>query len=312
MTCARGQHERAPIFIHYSKFTKIDCLVKIDCDSPVKMLYSCCGDSFIKKCGATKEDKCYPCAQRSKMDKMLAMISGLNKSSMGFLLLTVTAPGIKELPWEPLACNHISSMECSGKIGCKVDEIDGAEYNSRMPKNWNRYMQAVRRLFETEIQYGKVFEAQQRDVLHIHALLVGAPAWPIKRIKKELRRLAKVHGMGAQIDVKRVVGDSPNDKGRAVIYVAKYLTKGSKTLKTISKRTGEIRVGGYRDFTQSRAFGDTLKEIRFKRFLYGQSAQNIEGAGTSKISEQGDETWDEQRGDEIALDIYKKSYTLIT
>jgi len=312
MTCASGAHTSAPIFIHYSKFMHEDLIEKINCDNPIKFLYPCCSYSYIKKCGATKEDKCYPCAQRSKMDKKLAMISGLNKSPMGWIEITLTAPGAKDLPWNLVACNHISSIKCSGKIGCKVDEIDGAEFNSRMPKNWNRFMQAVRRLFSEEIQYGKVFEAQTRDVLHIHALLVGAPAWSIKRIEKEFRRLALVHGMGAQMSVKRPVGDSPNDKGRAVNYASKYLTKGSKTLKTVSARTGEIRVGGYRDFTQSRAFGDTLKEIRRKRLLHFQSAQNIEGAGTPMIVERGDTAVGEQRGDEKALDNYKKSYTLIT
>ena len=312
MTCARGQHERNFYMVHHSKFTALDLLQKPNCDYPIKFVYPCCNYSHIQKCGATKEHKCYPCAQRSKMDKKLAMISGLNKSPMGWIEITLTAPGAKDLPWNPLACNHISSIKCSGKIGCKVDEIDGAEFNSRMPKNWNRFMQAVRRLFSEEIQYGKVFEAQTRDVLHIHALLVGAPAWSIKRIEKEFRRLALVHGMGAQMSVKRVVGDSPNDKGRAVNYASKYLTKGSKTLKTISGRTGEIRIGGYRDFTQSRAFGDTLKEIRRKRFLHFQTAQLIETAG--KPSESSAEQIAEgcQRGDEIALDNYKKSYTLQT
>lgn len=303
---------RKPFTIPFYKFTEEDLLKKPDCDNPIKFIFPCCGYSFIKKCGATKENKCYPCSQRSKMDKKLSILSGLNKSPMGWLELTLTAPGIEEIAWNPLACNHNSDMKCSGKIGCKVDEIDGAEFNTRMPKNWNRYMQAVRRMFQAEIQYGKVFEAQSRDVLHIHALLVGAPPWPIKRINKELRRLAKVHGMGAQISVKRVAGDSPNDKGKAVNYASKYLTKGSKTLKTVSIKTGEIRTGGYRDFTQSRHFGDTLKEIRNKRLIHWQTAQTIENAG--KPSESSAEQIAEgcQRGDEIALDNYKQSYTIQT
>jgi hypothetical protein len=138
------------------------------------------------------------------------------------------------------------------------------------------------------------------------------PAMPIKSIRRTILSLANKHGFGRQLVVNRVVGDSPMDRVKAVAYVAKYLTKGSKTLKTISLSTGEIKTGGYRDFTQSRNFGDTLKEIRRKRFLHYLSAQNVEGAGMSKITEGTEVACDNQRGDEVALDNYKMSYTLQT
>ena len=301
-----------PIFIPFEKLTVEDRAKEPNCESPFKMLYPCCGSAFVSKCGATKDWKCLSCATQSKMDKKLSLSSGLIKSPMGWVEMTLTAPGVEILGWDKSYCNHVSSMKCSGAIGCKVNDLEAAEFNSSVPSNWNRFMQDVRRSFKVEVQYGKVLEAQARDVLHIHALLVGMPAMPIKSIKRTILSLAKKHGFGRQLVVKRVVGDSPMDRVRAVAYVAKYLTKGSKTLKTVSFITGEIKTGGYRDFTQSRHFGDTLKEIRRKRFLHYLSAQNVEGAETSKITERSEVTCDERHGDEVALDNYKKSYTLQT
>jgi hypothetical protein len=227
---------------------------------------------------------------------------------MGWLELTLTAPGADVLMWDKSKCNHVPAIKCSGKIGCKADEIGSAIYNGEMPKNWNRYVQAVRRLFDAEVQYGKVFEAQSRDVLHIHALIVGAPAWPQKRLERVLRLLAKNHGFGGQVSVKRVVGDSPKDRQRAVGYVGKYLTKGSKTLQTVNARTGEIRFGGYRDFTQSRHFGDTLKTVRLNRLEHYRSGKSVEEA---RIADDREAETATATGNEVALDNYKKSYTFI-
>jgi hypothetical protein len=301
-----------PVFIPFEKLSFEERSLQPNCEKPFKMVYACCGFSFVSKCGATKDWKCLFCATQSKMDKKLSLSSGLLKSPMGWVELTLTAPGVDLLGWDKSYCNHVSSMECSGKIGCKVNDIEGAEFNSSVPSNWNRFMQDVRRTFKVEVQYGKVLEAQARDVLHIHALLVGMPVMPIKSIKRTILSLAKKHGFGNQLVVKRAVGDSPMNRVKAVAYVAKYLSKGSQTLKTISQKTGEIRVGGYRDFTQSRNFGDTLKEIKRKRLLHYLSAQTVEGAGTPKITEGNEVACGEQRGDEVALDNYKKSYTLIT
>lgn len=295
-------------FIANRDLTEKDRLQKIDCEKPNKNLCTFCFTSYLMKCKALKADKCLPCALRAKADKKLAMRSGLNKSPSGWLELTLTAPGADQFGWDKEKCNHLPAIKCSGKIGCKVNEIEGAVFNGEMPKNFNRYMQAVRRLFGVQVQYGKVFEAQARDLLHIHGLLTGVPAWPLKRINKELRRLAKVHGLGGQISVKRVCGDSPRDTQRAVGYVGKYLTKGSKTLQTVNFRTGEIRLGGYRDFTQSRSFGDSLKTIRAKRLehyrmvLIGAKAQVAESTAGADAT---------ATGAERALDIYKKSYTFL-
>jgi hypothetical protein len=303
---------RKPIHFPFSTLSAEDRAQKPNCESPFKMFYPCCGYFFISLCGATKDWKCLSCATQSKRDKSTSMRSGLLKSPMGWVEMTLTAPGADVLGWDNSYCNHVSTMKCSGKIGCRVNEIEGALFNSAMPANWNRFMQDVRRAFKTDIQYAKVFEAQERDLLHIHGLATGFPAWPEKRIKRTISTLAKKHGFGRQLVVKRVMGDSPMDRVRAVGYVAKYLTKGSKTLKTISSKTGELRTGGYRDFTQSRNFGDTLKEVKSKRLLYWQSAQTIEDAGLSSESSAEQIAEGNQRGDEIALDNYKKSYTLIT
>ena len=282
-----------------------------DCDRPNRLVCERCQHGVLIKCKSLKDSQCVPCSLRAKADKKLVMRSGLLRSPMGWIELTLTAPGAAKLPWDKSKCNHLPGIKCSGKIGCKPDEVDSALFNGSMPKNWNRYVQAVRRLFGVEVQYGKVFEAQARDLLHVHALIVGAPAWPLHRINKELRRLAVVHGLGREISVKRVMGDSPLDRQRAIGYVGKYLTKGSKTLKTVNLRTGELKVGGYRDFTQSRHFGETLKSIREARLMRYRLANGVDEARIAEAESAKAEGSATATGDEVALDIYKKSYTLI-
>lgn len=281
---------------------------KIDCQQPNKLVCDICFFQYLKKCGALKDDKCLPCSLRAKADKKLAVRSGLERSPMGWVEITLTAGGADVLPWDLTKCNHNADMKHSGKKGCRVNEIDGAITNAYMPKDFNRFVQSVRRMFGKQVQYVKIFEAQERDVLHIHGIFTGVPPMKLPRLKKEMRRLAKRHGFGGEVSVKRVYGDSPNDRNRAVNYVAKYLTKGSKTLRTLHLRTGELRLGGYRDFTASRKYGDTLKEIRRLRYAYFVNAKDVE---QSRIADSANGANANATGDEVALDDYKKSYTFI-
>ena len=285
-----------------------DRQIKIDCEAPIKIVCTKCYFNFIIKCRATIEEKCLPCALRSKADKKLAVASGLDRSPMGWVELTLTAGGTDVHPWDMDKCNHSKSMKHSGKIGCRVEEMDSVCTNTDMPKDWNRLMQSLRRLLGSQVQYAKVFESQDRGLLHIHGILTNVQPMKIARLRKEITRLAKRHGFGGQISVKRVVGDSVNDRHKAVNYVAKYLTKGSKTLQTASRVTGEIRLGGYRKFTTSRKYGDSLKTIRAKRLIHFQMANSVGKAGFVECANGADTT---PPGDEVALDDYKKSYTLL-
>ena len=241
----------------------------IDCQKPNYLRCFICLDLQPISCGATWKHMCEPCARKWRSQQCERLSTGL-KNIASWLEIALTRPGKLEFPWDKSKCNHGEFEECSGTKGCKVEEADMAISNTEMSNDFNRWLEDVRRLFGSQVQYAKVYETQARGLLHAHVLLTGLPMWPVKRLSKELKRLARKHNFGKQTKINRVVGDSPRDRARAVAYVTKYLTKGSELTYTVNKKTGEIRKGGYWRLSASRKFAPSLrriKELRSLRFL---------------------------------------------
>lgn len=296
MTCTVHNYKKGSSFIYgwrsnpYVKREKELVSLPIDCEKPNFLRCFDCLFMLPINCNQTRAEKCKPCAGRWRGQQRERVSIGLSNPA-GWVEVTLTLGGVEEFPWDLSRCNHLPGIAHSGKIGCKVYEADMAVANSKIARQYNDFTTSARRLLGKEIQFLKVYETQSRGLLHAHILITGAPAIPLKRLSKELKRLALHHGFGKQTSIKRVVGDSPRDRSRAVNYVSKYLTKGSEITYTLNTNTGEIRRGGYWRVSASRKFAPSLKVIREMRSLRFLS-NPIEGGGLGCLhsrSEEGNE-----------------------
>ena len=259
----------------------------IDCEKPNYLRCFDCLFMLPINCNQTRIEKCRPCAGRWRAQQRERVSIGLSNPA-GWVEVTLTLGGVDEFPWDLSRCNHQSHIPHSGKIGCKVYEADMAVANSKIARQYNDFTTSTRRLLGKDVQFLKVYETQSRGLLHAHILITGAPAIPLKRLSKEWKRLALHHGFGKQSSVKRVVGDSPRDRSRAVNYVSKYLTKGSEITYTLNTHTGEIRKGGYWRVSASRKFAPSLKAIRQLRSLRFLS-KSSEGGGLGFVNSRSEE-----------------------
>lgn len=74
-----------------------------------------------------------------------------------------------------------------------------------------------------------------------------------------------------------------DDAMRATRYLAKYCTKGGARARTLNRETGELREGGYRPWSASRQWGDTMKAVRCRQRAYAMA----QAADPSRAGEGG-------------------------
>jgi hypothetical protein len=178
------------------------------------------------------------------------------------------------LPWDSEVCNHRSDIECSGKLGCRVDGFDAAVWNGTCPRRWSWFMTYVRRRIGEQVQYCGSWEYQDRGVLHRHFLLRIERPTTEKRVRAAVRGAARRWEFGTQLDVKAITGDC----AREVWYIAKYSSKTVDAVDgrpVLDVRTGEMKATrGFRAWSASRQWGDTMKSVRER-----QRAWHMAGAG---------------------------------
>jgi hypothetical protein len=118
--------------------------------------------------------------------------------------ITVTAPGADVLPWDRDQCMHDDDVECSGRLGCRVEDEARRRWNATYPRRWKQlhnaaWLAATRETGTrgTILCIGK--EAQRRGAIHAHVVVgVATPAetrWA-NAYARHLQRLARDHGFG--------------------------------------------------------------------------------------------------------------------
>jgi hypothetical protein len=222
--------------------------------------------------------------------------SGFDGRPSGFFFVTATAPGADRLPWDTSKCSHGDRVKCSGKLGCRVHEVEAAKWNSHAPQAWSWAMTELRRVLPgVDVQFWKCWETQTRGVLHLHAIVwalgvsektmrwawaqaldhvydVGRYrfAWGDQRScdrigsKLNVDAVMREHGLdeGEAVDV--VLADADEQQRRFVRYGAKYCTKGGERASVVNRTTGEVRRdgSGYRTWSASARWGDRMHAIR--------------------------------------------------
>lgn len=251
------------------------------CERPQRIGCGLCGTFRAKRCGATRESRCAPCSRSHRQVLKQVIVSGVGDAPEvgNFFWCTLTGPGVDVLPWDSSRCSHDPDVRCSGKLGCKVDEWDGAVWNGTAPKRWSWFITYLRRRLGP-LEFVGVWEDQERGVLHRHFLIRLQSPTTEKRAAAAVRNIGRRWGFGPQADVRAITASAANEAW----YIASYATKTVDRVadrRILNTRTGELRrgAGGFRSWSASRSWGDTCKVVRARQRAWAVSA-GASGAGT--------------------------------
>ena len=300
-----------PALVHAHKFAYRRALPyrkdDLICEQPHESVCKECEQLIESRCNATKTDRCKPCANRHRKNVYRIICSGARiDRPEGFFLVTITAPGIDVLPWDKAVCNHLPSIECSGKIGCKADEFAVAIWNEQAKQNWSYFITYLRRELKAHVEFTAAWELQARGALHRHAPIY-APGISVKKMRAAVAICATRWGFGVQLKVDALLASSAVDFMKTAGYVASYVTKEIGSAKTFNRQTGEVRAGGLRSWSASRGWGLTMGRVKedrrawvLERVATAQADQRAQGALAPAL-------W--PVGGEAALDTEKEIYT---
>ncbi len=249
------------------------------CERPTRLMCRLCAEQHIGRCGSTRASRCRPCGESHRRRLVEVIKSGTTGQRFGqYFWCTITAPGADSLPWDSERCNHRTDIECSGKLGCRVDGFDAAVWNGTCPRRWSWFMTYLRRRIGEQVQYCGSWEYQERGVLHRHFLIRVERPTTEKRVRAAVRGAARRWDFGSQYKVEAITGEC----ARQVWYLAKYSAKTVDAVDgrpVLDVRTGEIKeTRGFRAWSASRQWGETMKSVKDRQRCFAIAAGGSRGA----------------------------------
>jgi len=157
-------------------------------------------------------------------------------------LVTITAPGEDAgLIWDRAHCSHPEDERCSGPKGCRVVAGAAEAWNEQAPRSWAQLHRAAAQIARRccgpgPLVAAKVWEVQERGVLHLHLVVPSAPGAERARLDayvSALERGGPRHGFGF-VSV-RHRPDGKASKARAAGYCAKYVGKAAGAELTVRR-----------------------------------------------------------------------------
>jgi hypothetical protein len=277
------------------------------CEMPAKMVDPSDPEGWYwSRCGCARPSRCAPCAEIKRQDVAAVGRSGWTDRviARGWWV-TLTAPGSDLLPWDTSRCRHGSAVECSGKIGCRVDDHALAIWHDELPQRWSWFMTELRRELGVDVQFFKTWEPQNRGALHAHSMMRSEPVSE-RRFRAAVKAAARRWGFGEQVKVEMVDLSDSEQAAKCAGYCAKYSSKGADALPAVerlSRATGEIRHGGIRSWSSSRSWGDTMAAVKLRRCVWAATnAATVSGAAATLPGD----------GEAGALDSYQGIYAGVT
>lgn len=233
------------------------------CWRPSRFQCQKCRRVVSSPCAGGSMAKCAPCAEVKRGDWKAVFRSGFmgRRGAVLLLFVTLTAPGRRVLPWDVSRCSHGADVKCSGEVGCKVERLALARWNTHAVKQWSYFKQDFMRAFPgCKLDYAKSWEEQERDALHAHAMVRVTGPVTAAQFETWCRRWASGHGFGPQLTVDNI--DTDDERMMAVVagYLGKYVTKGYDDLAVVAweYEPGVLAHRRVRPCSTSRAWGDSL------------------------------------------------------
>ena len=215
-------------------------------------------EQFDKRCGSRRKDLCEPCSIVWKDDAYFALMKGARGKSGELTFITLTAPGSKTFGKCHTAQHHGKASErCVCRkyhtpedplVGVPLDKRDFqhqkvVEFNNYAPRLLSVTVQKIFRLLatsqgvtakEARLPMARVFEWQERNLLHCHIIVLGSIPKDIVdaavngRAKSyKGRRVVpaehKGHRWGTQVDVKHINSGQEAELKKLSTYVTKVV-----------------------------------------------------------------------------------------
>lgn len=255
------------------RYSRQDGPVSGWCESPSRLVCIVCGQWHLKRCGRARASRCEYCAEEHRLDVAAIGRSGWTDrpQDRGYWV-TLTAPS---MAWDRSQCLHSPGVECSGTIGCVADPLELAAWHHGLGLRWSHFITLLRRL-GLDVEFFKTWEPQRRGALHAHVMMRVGAGVTERRVRAAIRFASRRPwvNFGPQhkvemIDLSRSDSLSSDQQvARTAGYCAKYATKSADALVDVQRlntATGELSVGGFRPWSASRAWGDTMKLCKERR-----------------------------------------------
>jgi hypothetical protein len=197
-------------------------------------------------------------------------------------MLTVTAPGADELPFDTALCTTEGPHKCSGRIGCRVNPAQARRFNEQSMRAWSQLWAAVRSAIYREHGPGALKllayapEAQARGVIHFHAVLGAKTAVEYAAMvaaARHLQRLAGGYGWGF-VDTNPVHGQL-REAGAAAAYVSKYMLRPDKAggVRELVTSGQAPRRAVYVATSLTARTRCTMRNLRARRLVYAATGE---------------------------------------
>ena len=252
-----------------------------NCDSPLLLEHES-GRQWVKRCGATSEVRCKPCAVSYRRRVRRVADSGRVRYPGATLLhLTITAPSEKDQH-----CRRHKGCDARRNESCDVcpctppGGVHLGKWNGTCSARWNRFLGQLRRQTGLKLQYFRAAEVQERGALHFHVMIRLPRSRGCVLSEAQIREIAMNYGFGHSVKL------DPITDHKAAGYVAKYVSKSCAdraAMPWVHRRTGEVTNGHgrYRCWTSSREWGQSMKDVRAE-----QAAWWAAQAGSAPPAEQ--------------------------
>lgn len=248
---------------------------EIDCDRPLLVMTSRDGRPWelsLWRCSNTRQSKCVSCSHRYRLRVQAVAADGLFSPSSKFYLLTLTAPGDVE---------HCKKKDCDRAPHCGHElcrctppgGVDLARWNPTCGRRWNSLLKLIEDHYGARPTYFRAVEVQDgkrredaagRGALHLHVLVRSDYVMS----DRTLRKLAVDAGFGHSLTLDEL---APGSR-KAAHYVSKYVSKSCdmrddvpwlvEDLDPVTGETIEKTVPTFRTWSQSRAWGKSMRELR--------------------------------------------------
>lgn len=225
-------------------------------------------EHHLARCGSARPSRCEPCAELKRKDVAAVGRSGwIDSPGDRAYFVTLTAPGADVLPWDRSKCSHSSGVRCSGDIGCRSDATALARWHATVGQRWSWFITELRRELGVEVEFFKTWELQARGAMHAHSMMRTVGVCSDARFRAAVKMAASRWGFGTQVDVQPFSLSDSLQAARKAGYCAKYASKGADALPAVRRidSNGVITNGGYRSWSASRRWGDTMTAIKLRR-----------------------------------------------
>jgi len=150
-------------------------------------------------------------------------------------MLTITAPGVDWLPWDPTLCIAPPGHRHAGKLGCRVEPWAASDWNNSAPRRLSALFDAAHTATRRHgLRAGRgrppwlaLPDLQERGVLHWHYLFSREDRPYVAQLRRELQRLAPQYGFGEQVNFKPCLELGRSMAQAYIVKAAEYVSKAA-------------------------------------------------------------------------------------